>query len=443
MDFSDRSLRKLIIPIVIEQTLAITMGIADTVMVSSCGEAVVSGISLIDQINVLLVSLFTALAAGGSIVVAQFLGHGDDKLVKKASAQLFLAVVFISTLFMLIAILFNNGILNLLYKKIEPDVFDSASVYFYIVAVSFPFLGIYSSGAALFRAIGNSKLSMNISLIANIINIAGNAVLIYIFNMGAAGAAFATLFSRIISSILIAIALIQNKKLSFTVTVKPDKQMLGKILYISIPTGLENSIFQIGKLIVSTMTAGLGTVVITANAITNSIAGFQNIPSNAIGTGLITVTGQTIGAGDEKTAYKLIGKFLKTSYLYTAFLGVLIFAFPRQICFLYNLSDETTELVVLVLRFNCIMTMLAHTSSFTLPNALRAAGDVRYTMTVAIASMWIFRIGFAYILGLKLGYGLLGLWAAMTIDWLVRSAFYVYRLVSGKWLNHKDAIVGD
>ena len=442
MDFSDRSLRKLIIPIVIEQTLAITMGIADTVMVSSCGEAVVSGISLIDQINVLLVSLFTALAAGGSIVVAQFLGHGDDKLVKKASAQLFLAVVFISTLFMLIAILFNNGILNLLYKKIEPDVFDSASVYFYIVAVSFPFLGIYSSGAALFRAIGNSKLSMNISLIANIINIAGNAVLIYIFNMGAAGAAFATLFSRIISSILIAIALIQNKKLSFTVTVKPDKEMLGKILYISIPTGLENSIFQIGKLIVSTMTAGLGTVVITANAITNSIAGFQNIPSNAIGTGLITVTGQTIGAGDEKTAYKLIGKFLKTSYLYTAFLGVLIFAFPRQICFLYNLSDETTELVVLVLRFNCIMTMLAHTSSFTLPNALRAAGDVRYTMTVAIASMWIFRIGFAYILGLRMGYGLLGLWAAMTIDWLVRSVFYVYRLVSGKWLSHKDAIVG-
>lgn len=442
MEFSDKSIRKLIIPIVIEQTLMITMGIADTVMVSSCGESVVSGISLVDQINVLLVSLFSALAAGGSIVVAQFLGHGDEKLVKKASAQLFLSVVFVSTLFMLIAILFNNGILNLLYKKIEADVFKSASVYFYIVAVSFPFLGIYSSGAALFRAIGNSKISMNISFIANVINIAGNALLIYVFHMGAAGAALSTLFSRIITSICIAVALVHNKNLSFKLTLKPDAEMLRKILYISIPTGLENSIFQIGKLIVSTMTAGLGTVVITANAITNSIAGFQNIPSNAIGTGLITVTGQTIGAGDEKNAYKLVGKFMRTSYIYTTILGVLIFAFAGPVCFIYHLSEETAELVVLVLRFNCIMSILAHTPSFALPNALRAAGDVRYTMTVAIASMWIFRIGFAYVLGLKLGFGLLGIWAAMTIDWLVRSAFYVARYVTGKWLTHKDAIVG-
>ncbi len=442
MEFSDKSIRKLIIPIVIEQTLAITMGIADTVMVSSCGEPVVSGISLVDQINVLLVSLFSALAAGGSIVVAQFMGHGDDKLVKKASAQLFLAVVFISTVFMCIAVIFDNSILNLLYKKLEPEVFSNASVYFCIVALSFPFLGIYNSGAALFRAIGNSKISMNISFVANIINIAGNALLIYGLKMGAAGAAAATLFSRIISSICIMYTLFRNKKLSFKITIRPDREMLKKILYISVPTGLENSIFQIGKLIVSTMTAGLGTVVITANAITNSIAGFQNIPSNAIGTGLITVTGQTIGAGDEKTAYKLIGKFLRTSYIYTAFLGVLIFAFARQICFIYNLSEETTDLVVLVLRFNCIMSILAHTPSFSLPNALRAAGDVRYTMTVAIASMWIFRIGLANILGLRLGYGLLGIWAAMTIDWIVRSIFYVYRLVSGKWLTHKDVIVG-
>ncbi len=442
MDFSDRSLRKLIIPLVIEQTLAITMGMADTVMVSSCGETVVSGISLVDQINVLLVGLFSALAAGGSIVVAQFMGHGDDKLVKKASAQLFLAVVFISTVFMAIAIVFNNGILNLLYKKIEPDVFSSASVYFYIVAVSFPFLGLYNSGAALFRAIGNSKISMNVSFVANILNIIGNAILIYVFHLGAAGAAIATLFSRIISSICIIFALVHNKKLAFKVTIKPDKEMLHKILYISIPTGLENSIFQIGKLIVSTMTAGLGTVVITANAITNSIAGFQNIPSNSIGTGLVTVTGQAIGAGDEKTAYKLIKKFMKMSYLYTTILGVLIFIFPEQICHIYKLSPETTELVVIVLRFNCIMSILAHTPSFALPNALRAAGDVRFTMSIAIASMWIFRIGFAYILGIKLGFGLLGIWAAMTIDWIVRSICYVSRTVSGKWLKHKNAIVG-
>ena len=183
MDFSGKTLRKLVIPLVIEQTLAIAMGMADTVMVSSCGEAVVSGISLIDQISVLLVGLFSALAAGGSIVCAQFLGHGDRKLVSRSSAQLFLAVGFISTVLMIFALVFNNGIINVLYRKLEPDVFANASVYFYILAISFPFLGIYNAGAALFRAIGNSRISMNVSLVANIINIIGNAILIYIFNM--------------------------------------------------------------------------------------------------------------------------------------------------------------------------------------------------------------------------------------------------------------------
>ncbi len=440
MDFSGKSLRKLVIPLVIEQTLAIAMGMADTVMVSSCGEAVVSGISLIDQISVLLVGLFSALAAGGSIVCAQFLGHGDRKLVSRSSAQLFLAVGFISTVLMIFALVFNNGILNVLYRKLEPDVFANASVYFYILAISFPFLGIYNAGAALFRAIGNSRISMNVSLVANIINIIGNAILIYIFNMGAAGAALSTLFSRIISCVLI-VSMLSRSELAFRMSLRPDFFLLRKILYIGVPTGIENSIFQVGKLIVSTMTAGLGTVVITANAITGTIAGVQNIPSNSVGTSLVTVVGQCIGAGDEKAARENIKKLMKMAYLFTAVLAVLSFIFARQICLLFHLTSETTDLVVTVLRFNCIMTMLFHPTSFALANAIRAAGDVRYTMMVSISSMWIFRIGLAYILGLKLELGLLGIWSAMTIDWVVRSICYVGRMLSGKWLAHKNAIV--
>ena len=440
MDFSGKSLQKLVIPLVIEQTLAIAMGMADTVMVSSCGEAVVSGISLVDQISVLLVGLFSALAAVGSIVCAQFLGHGDKELVSKSSAQLFLAVGFISSMLMTIALLFNNGILHGLYRKLEPDVFSNASIYFYILAVSFPFLGIYNAGAALFRAIGNSKISMNVSLIANILNIIGNAILIYIFKMGAAGAAISTLFSRIVSCVFI-IYMLSRSELAFRMSFKPDRSLLKKILYIGVPTGIENSIFQIGKLIVSTMTAGLGTVVITANAITGTIAGVQNIPSNSVGTSLVTVVGQCIGAGDEKAAKENIKKLIKMAYLFTAVLAALSFIFARQICMLFNLSSETTDLVVIVLRFNCIMTMLFHPTSFALANAIRAAGDVRYTMVVSIASMWIFRICLAYILGLKFGLGLLGIWSAMTIDWVVRSIFYVWRIVSGRWLSHKNAIV--
>ena len=281
---------------------------------------------------------------------------------------------------------------------------------------------------------------MNVSLVANILNIIGNAILIYIFKMGAAGAAISTLFSRIVSCVFI-IYMLSQSELAFRMSFKPDRSLLKKILYIGVPTGIENSIFQIGKLIVSTMTAGLGTVVITANAITGTIAGVQNIPSNSVGTSLVTVVGQCIGAGDEKAAKENIKKLIKMAYLFTAVLAVLSFIFARQICMLFNLSSETTDLVVIVLRFNCIMTMLFHPTSFALANAIRAAGDVRYTMVVSIASMWVFRICLAYILGLKLGLGLLGIWSAMTIDWVVRSIFYVWRIVSGRWLSHKNAIV--
>lgn len=440
MDFSGKSLRKLVIPLVIEQTLAIAMGMADTIMVSSCGEAAVSGISLIDQISVLLVGLFSALAAGGSIVCAQYLGHGDKDLVHRSSAQLFLAVGFISSLLMAFALLFNHGILNVLYRKIEPDVFSNASVYFYVLALSFPFLGIYNAGAALFRAVGNSRISMNVSLIANVLNIIGNAILIYVFKMGAFGAGLSTTISRIVSCVMI-LYLLSRSELAFRMSFRPDGSLLKKILYIGVPTGIENSIFQIGKLIVSTMTAGLGTVVITANAITGTIAGVHNIPSNSVGTSLVTVVGQCIGAGDEKAAKENIRKLMKMAYLFTLILAVFLFIFARQVCLLFNLSNETSDLVVVVLRFNCIMTAIFHPTSFALANAIRAAGDVRFTMIISIGSMWIFRIGLAYILGLKLGLGLLGIWAAMTIDWVVRSICFLWRMLSGKWLSHKNAIV--
>ena len=259
--------------------------------------------------------------------------------------------------------------------------------------------------------------------------------------MGAAGAGLSTLISRMVSCLMI-IFLLSGSELAFKMSFMPDWFLLKKILYIGVPTGIENSIFQVGKLIVSTMTAGLGTVVITANAITGTIAGVQNIPSNSVGTSLITVTGQCIGAGDEKAAKENIKKLIKMAYLFTAILAVLSFIFARQICLLFNLSGETTDLVVVVLRFNCIMTVLFHPTSFALANAIRAAGDVRYTMIVSISSMWIFRIGLAYILGLRMGFGLLGIWAAMTIDWVVRSICYVYRILSGKWLSHKNAIIG-
>lgn len=442
-DWNDkRNLRKLIVPLVIEQLLAVTMGLADSIMVSSCGEAAVSGISLVDQISILLIGLFNAMASGGSVVAAQYMGKQDHDMVGRASNQLFLAVGGTALLFMGICMAFHRGILLFIFRTLETDVLENACTYFLITAVSFPFLGIYNSGAALFRAVGDSKISMKVSLAANILNIIGNAILIYGFDMAVAGAALSTLLSRFVSAELICVLMTRSDEIRFDRRWTPDWDMLKKILYIGVPNGIENSIFQVGKLITGSMIAGFGTVAITANAVAGSVGNYQNVPDNSIGVAMITVVGQSIGAGDEKAARKHLGRLLRIAYLSTGMVSVIMILLCRPLCGLYHLSDATTELTVTLLIYNAVCSLLIHPLSFPLANGLRAAGDVRYTMVVAIASMWLCRIVMAYILGIHLEMGLLGVWIAMTIDWLVRSVCFVVRIVSGRWLRYKDRITG-
>ena len=432
MLFSQDALKKLLWPLIIEQFLAIAMGMADTVMAASCGEAVVSGISLVDSICVLLIGLFTAMASGGAVVAAQYMGHGDKEMVGRASNQLFIAVGGVALLFMTIALIWNKGLLALLYGNVEADVMNAARIYFYIVAVSFPFLGIYNGGAALFRAVGDSKVSMKVSLVANLVNIAGNAILIYGAGIGAAGAALSTLFSRILSAVMIIVLLGKSDKIIVSNHWRVDTKILGKILYIGVPNGLENSIFQIGKLLTTSLIAGFGMAATTANAVTGSIASFQQIPANAIGVAMITVIGQCIGAGETEQALYYLKKMMKVAYACMILLGIPMIIFARPICGIYHLSPETMKITVF---------MLVHPLSFAQSNALRAAGDVRFTMIVAIASMWLCRVGMAYILGQGLGLGVIGVWIAMTMDWVVRAFLFTNRIRTGKWLKYKDRLV--
>lgn len=346
MLFSQDALKKLLWPLIIEQFLAIAMGMADTVMAASCGEAVVSGISLVDSICVLLIGLFTAMASGGAVVAAQYMGHGDKEMVGRASNQLFIAVGGVALLFMTIALIWNKGLLALLYGNVEADVMNAARIYFYIVAVSFPFLGIYNGGAALFRAVGDSKVSMKVSLVANLVNIAGNAILIYGAGIGAAGAALSTLFSRILSAVMIIVLLGKSDKIIVSNHWRIDTKILGKILYIGVPNGLENSIFQIGKLLTTSLIAGFGMAATTANAVTGSIASFQQIPANAIGVAMITVIGQCIGAGETEQALYYLKRMMKTAYACMILLGIPMIIFARPICGIYHLSPETMKITV-------------------------------------------------------------------------------------------------
>lgn len=434
--FTRKDLIKLIIPLIIEQILAVTVGMADGMMVARVGEAAVSGVSLVDSLNILLIGLFGALATGGAVVSAQFLGQKELKSACAAGEQLIASILVLSLLVMSVAFLFGDPALNLLFGDVSLDVMANARIYLFYSAMSYPFIAIYNACAALFRSMGNSKVSMTTSFIMNIINIIGNAILIFGFDMGVAGAAIATLISRIFAAGTLYILLL-NKKHPIHIgairSFKLDYVMIKCILRIGIPNGLENSAFQIGKVLVQGITASLGTSAITANAVAASVGGLGVLPGSAISLALITVVGRCMGAGDYDGVKHYTFKLMKFAYVAMVICNaILIFMIP-VILKLYGLSDETSHLATVLMIYHCILATLIWPMSFTLPNALRAANDVKYTMWVSMASMWIWRIGLSYVLAIVLQIGVLGVWIAMTIDWLFRSIFFVVRFYKEKY----------
>lgn len=439
--FTDEKLRKLIIPLILEQFLAVAMGMADTLMVAGCGEAAVSGISLVDTIYILMFGLFSAISSGGAVVVAQYMGRQDKEMIGKASNQLFLSVSVFSLVFMIIGLLGNHWILQMIYGGIEQDVMEAARIYFFYSALSLPTVAIYNVPAALFRAIGNSKIPMKVSIICNAMNVVGNALLIYGFDLGITGAAISTLFARTMAAILIVIFLLKSEEIVLDKSWKLDWSVMKKILYIGVPNGVESSIFQAGKLVLGTLIASFGTAAITANAVVGSVGSFQLVPSNAMGIAITTVVGQCIGAGDAEAAKKNMFKLLRMTQLLMLILGIPLFLFARPVFGLYNLSDETMRIAIQLQLFNCVASIIAQPYAFPLANGLRAANDVRFTMVVSIVTMFTCRIALAYVLGDFCGLGVLGVWIAMSIDWAVRAVIFIGRVRSGKWVQNMNALM--
>ena len=436
--FSSAALRKLIVPLVVEQFLAMTIGMADTIMVTSVGEHAVSGVSLVDNISTLLINVFSALATGGAVVAAQYLGSRDEENACSAAKQLFYAIGALSAATMAFCLLFREPILRLVFGQLEADVMDSAMTYFLLTAISYPLLAIYNAGAALFRAMGNSKVSMLASLLMNIVNIGLNAVLIYGAGIGVAGAGFGTLFSRLAGAALMTWLICQHGHrihIDGLLHFEFRKQLVKKILRIGVPNGLENGMFQIGKLLVLGLVTPLGTSATAANAIANSVAGVVNVPGNAISLSLITVVGQCMGAGDAKQASGYTKKLMAVVYLFMGTLSVLLFFLAAPVVGLFGLTAGAAAMAVEVLRWCAVFDLIFWPMAFSLPNALRASGDAKFTMVVSMCSMWIFRIGFSYLLVPQIG--LLGVWAAMFIDWIVRAVVFLIRFLSGRWKTKK------
>lgn len=434
--YSNADLKKLILPLIMEQLLAILVGMLDTVMISGVGEAAVSGVSLVDNINILVIQVFAALATGGAVVAGHALGQRNEEAAGRSAWQMVLFLLYTSLVTTIIVIGWHRTILRAIFGQVETAVMDSAATYLIITGISICPLALYNGCAALFRAMGDSKTTMYISLLMNLMNLIGNAVLIFGFKLGVAGAAISTTFSRTVAAGIIFYLLFQkDRAICFKkrVTARLNMEQIKRILYIGIPNGLENSLFQLGKILLLSLVSTFGTSAIAANAVCGTIANFNVLPGMAIGMAILSVTSYCIGAGDYGQAGYYTKKLMRLSSICMIVVSVIMIFSCRKILLIYHLTPETEELAVQVIRFHAVMCMFAWVPSFSLPNTLRAAGDVIWTMAIAIASMWVFRIGTAYFFSNVFRLGLIGIWIAMTIDWMFRGICYEIRFHSGKW----------
>lgn len=440
--FDKKYLIALVLPLIVEQILAVSVGMADMIMVSGAGETAVSGVSLVNTISNLLIYVFEALAAGGAVVAAQALGGKKKQLAEVISNQLVLICFISAVIITVLSVIFNRAILQLIYGQVEYEVMENAVTYFYITALSFPFFSVYFGCTALLRSMGNTKISMYVSAIMNILNIIGNAIFVFGFSMGIAGVGLATLISRAVAGIIV-ILVIRNEKYDLHI----DKYLrlgfnldvIKKILRIGIPSGVDNAMFQIGKLFTQSLISSFGTASIAANATASTIELLATIPPAAIGLALTTVVGQCVGAGDYDSAKTYSKRMMKWAYAMLWALNIVIIIATPTIASWYNLTPEGNYLAKQLIWYHSVCCMIAWPAAFTLPAILRAAGDVKFVMYSSIGSMWIFRIALSYVIGRYMGVGVLGVWIAMTIDWSVRSILNIWRLKSGKWI--RSAIV--
>ncbi len=434
--FSNRALIQLLIPLFIEQFLAVAVGLADSLMVARVGEAAVSSVSLVDTVNVLLVNAFASLATGGAIVTGQYLGRQDMEQSQRSAEQLLIFMGVLSLVITAAMYAMRYFIIHVLFGAVEPEVAADAEIYFNIVEMSIPFLSIYSAGAALFRVMGDSKTSMRISLYMNLINVIGNALLIFVAKWGVSGVALPTLLSRIFAAVAV-LWLLRNESLPIHLSRRfrlfYDRQAVRNIIRTGVPNGIEGSMFQLGKILLLSVASGFGTASITANAIGNTLASFQCLAGNAFGLGLVTVVSQCVGRQDYENARYYTKKLMIFTYIAMFLVNSAILIATPLILRIYHVSAEAADLANKIIWMHGVIGILLWSMAFTFPQALRAAGDTRYTMIVSILSMWLCRLVLGTLLATKFGYGVLGIWMAMFVDWIVRIVFFVLRYRSGKW----------
>lgn len=442
MIYSNRALKRLLVPLVIEQVLVILVGMVDTVMVASAGEAAVSGVALVDMVNYLIITVMAALTTGGSVIISQYAGSRQPEQAERSAGQLMTATLLPSAAILAVCLLGRDAILRLFFGSVEADVMAAAQTYFMITACSFPFLGIYDAGAALYRVMGKTSVTMYVSLAMNVINVFGDFIGVSVFHAGVSGVAVPTLLSRAFAAVVMSRLAFRRQNsipLYWHHILMWDTPVVRRILRIAVPNGVENGLFALGKVLVTSIVAGFGTVQIAANGVANSVDQIAVIVVNAVNLAMVPVVGQCVGASDYTQAAHYTKKLMKISYISTAVLGLAVCVLLPVLLPLYGLSADTLRLAALLIVLHNALALLLHPTSFNLANSLRAAGDARFTMIVGICSMIVFRLGSALLFGKLLGLRIVGVWIAMGMDWLARSIAFTIRYKSGKW-KEKRAI---
>ena len=437
--YSNTDLRKLLIPIIIEQLLSSLMGTVDTMMVSNVGSAAISAVSLVDSINILVIQALSALAAGGAILCSQYLGSEKrDGAIRSAQQVLFVMTV-LSVALSAGCLIFRVPLLRVIFGAVEADVMKNSQVYFLFTLLSFPFIGLYDAGASILRAQNNSRSPMVISVISNFMNIGGNAILIFGFHMGVEGAAISTLISRIFCAVVVLWKLRDESKPIFVkqyLSIRPDFGLIKKILFIGIPSGIENSMFQFGKLAIQSTVSTLGTVAIAAQAMTNILENLNGVAAIGVGIGLMTVVGQCLGAGRKDEAIYYIKKLCWLSEVVIVASCLLVFVLTKPITMIGGMEAESAKLCMQMMIFITIVKPLCWVMAFVPGYGMRAAGDVKFSMITSCCTMWLCRVSLCIYLCRVWGFGPIAVWIGMAADWSLRSILFTIRFKSGKWLNH-------
>ena len=435
--FTNRQLVALMWPLLLEQMLAIAVGLADSLMVATVGDAAISAVSLVDSISNLMIYVFSAMATGGAAVAGQYIGQKHKEDACNAGQQLIALLAAVSLFFVALLYLFRPQILTTMFGHIEPDVMAATNTYYIYVMASIPGIALYNGGAALFRTMGRSDVSLKVSLLMNGINVAGNAILIFGVGMDVAGVAIPTLISRTVAAAVI-LGLLFNKKLMLHLSdvrgFRLNMRLMKNIFYIGVPSGVENGMFQLGRLVLFSLISTFGTAAMVANAIGNTLGNFNCFAGQAINLGLAAVVSQCVGAGEFDQARAYMKKIVKWTYAIMAAVNLTIMALLPLIMCIYNVSPEAERLAVTVSLIHGISSIFLWIPAFSIPSFLRAAGDAKFTMLASMATMWLVRVLLAYVLGKYMGYGVIGVWVAHAIlDWIVRGSVFYRRYRSGKW----------